>query len=99
MKSLTDADFDTELLSGTWLVMFWASWCGPCLNVDYLTSIELTTPSIKIGRVNIEENPELSTEYSVIVVPTYIVYKKGKSVKRLTGLQTEESLKEALKSS
>lgn len=98
MKSLTDADFDTELKSGTWLVMFWASWCGPCMNIDYLTNLEFAIPSIKIGRVNIEENSELASEYSVIVVPTYILYKKGILIKKLVGLQTEELLQEALKS-
>lgn len=93
MKTLTDANFDAELADSTWLVVFWASWCGPCMDLKHLEEFENTT-NVKVGRVNIEENPDLATIYSVVIVPTYIFFKKGLLLKCLFGLQSCNSLKE-----
>lgn len=98
MKTLTDANFDTELADSTWLVVFWASWCGPCMDLKHLEEFETTTAGVKVGRVNVEESPDLAVANSVIMVPTYIFFKKGLPTKRLFGLQSCSSLKEAIKS-
>lgn len=98
MKSLTDANFDAELADTTWLVVFWATWCGPCYDTKHLDEFELSAPGINVGRVNVEESPDLASNNSIVMVPTYLFFKKGLPVKRLSGLQTCDSLKEAIKS-
>lgn len=98
MKTLTEEVFDKEINESNWLVVFWAAWCGPCVDVKYLEEFELATPGTIVGRVNVEENPDLAANYSVVVVPTYIFFKQGQPVKRLIGLQTKESLQEAVRS-
>ena len=99
MKVLTESIFDVEVnADSTWLVMFWAAWCGPCIETKYLEEFELVTPGTLVGRVNVEENPDLATNYSIVAVPTYVLFKHGQPVKRLIGLQSKESLQEAVRS-
>ena len=98
MKSLNEATFEQETLNTTWLIQFWASWCGPCINIKYLEEFELVAPGVQVGRVNVEENPDLAANYSIVAVPTYVLFKHGQPVKRLIGLQTKESLQEAVRS-
>jgi thioredoxin 1 len=99
MKSLTESTFDTDVTAeSNWLVVFWAAWCGPCIDVKYLEEFEAVTPGTLVGRVNVEENPDLAATYSIVAVPTYVLFKHGQPVKRLIGLQTKESLQEAVRS-
>lgn len=99
MKILTEATFNTEIIANpNWLIMFWASWCGPCIEYQYLEEFESVTPGTFVGRINVEENQDLAAIYSIVVMPTYIFFKQGLPTKRLVGLQTKESLLEAVRS-
>ena len=91
VKSLTEIDFNAEIVNGSWVVMFWASWCGPCIDISYLKEFA-SESGIQIARVNVEENPELAIQYSIAVVPTYIFFKQGQLSMKVCGLQTKESL-------
>ncbi len=94
MKSLNETNFDEEIATDQ-LVVFWATWCGPCVETKYLEEFELST-NIPVGRVNFEENPKLVAQYSVVVVPTYILFRKKEPIKKLIGLQTKETLQEII---
>lgn len=98
MKSLTDANFDAELADSTWLIVFWATWCGPCHDTKHIEEFESAAPDINVGMVNVEESPDLAISNSIVMVPTYLFFKKGQPAKRLSGLQSCSSLKEAVKS-
>ncbi len=99
-QQFTDQNFDQEVLKSDKpvLVDFWAAWCGPCQImgpiVDEL-SLEMKD-KIKIGKLNVDENRETDTNYSVMSIPTLIIFKDGKVMKQLVGVQAKENLKEEL---
>ena len=97
MISVTEKNF-REVIKDTAILVFWATWCGPCFETNHLQELEDLSKVI-IGRVNVEEEPDLSIECSIVMVPTYIFFKKGKIVTRLLGLQTKESLVKMIKDS
>lgn len=96
--SLTELDFKENIEKGTWIVQFWVSWCGPCIDTRELEEFQLVSPGITVGRVNVEENINLGIEYSINVYPTYVLFKKGNPIKWLVGFQTADYLKKMVKS-
>jgi thioredoxin 1 len=92
MKSITESNLENFLNSDA-LVVFWSSWCGPCMDISYLKEI---SSNINIGMVNVGENSELAKKYSIIVMPTYIFFKDKKIVKKIVGLQTKETLQKVI---
>ena len=96
---LTKANFETEALKSTKpvLVDFYADWCGPCKMVSPLVD-ELSEESdaYKVGKVNVDESPELAAKYGVMSIPTLIVLKDGQPLKQLVGVQQASVLIAAL---
>lgn len=74
------------------LVDFWAEWCGPCRvlgpTIDELEK-EFVDSAV-VAKLNITENPEASTKYSVMSIPTIIIYKNGEEVERLVGVRGKQ---------
>ncbi|TAL20288.1 thioredoxin [Patescibacteria group bacterium] len=81
------------------LVDFWAPWCGPCRVqgpvVEELAR-EMNGKKVKIGKMNVDENPETAQRYGVMSIPTLMIFKKGEVVQQLVGVQTKEKLSAAL---
>ena len=91
---LTDNNFETEVLQSRIpvLVDFWAPWCGPCQMVGPVIE-ELATEyqdKIKVGKLNVDENPQTAVKYGVMGIPTVILFKEGKEVARKIGLEGKE---------
>ena len=79
--------------SGTVLVDFYASWCAPCKMLNYtLEEIAEENPNITIGKVNIESNSALASEYDVMALPTLIVFHDGEFHKASSGYAQKESI-------
>lgn len=97
----TDANFEQEVLKSDkpTLVDFWAPWCGPCQLmgpvIDELSE-EMTT--VKIGKVNVDENPATAGAYGIMSIPTIKVFKAGQVVKEFVGAQSKDRLKSELSS-
>ncbi|NBD26807.1 thioredoxin [Paenibacillus glycinis] len=92
---LTKDNFNQSIESGVTLVDFWAPWCGPCKMqlpiVDEL-STELSGTAT-IGKINVDEEPELASQFGVMSIPTLIVFKDGQPVDKMVGLQSKDALK------
>lgn len=105
MIDLTDNNFGNEVFKSDLpvLVDFWAPWCGPCLIAG--PAIEELAKEyggkIKVGKLNVDENPKISQKCGIMAIPTVIVFKGGKEIKRQMGFPGksvyEEMIKEVLK--
>lgn len=97
----TDKNFDDEVLKSDLpvLVDFWAPWCGPCQMMGPIVdALAEEVKDVKIGKLNVDENPDKASEYGIMSVPTLKFFKGGKEIREMTGVQSKDSLKEALKS-
>ena len=83
--------------SQTVLVDFWATWCGPCQMMGPILE-ELATkhPEIKVGKINVDEQPELATQFQIDAIPALMVFKDGKAAAQTVGLQPIENLEQLL---
>ncbi|WP_405490936.1 thioredoxin [Streptomyces sp. NBC_00096] len=96
LKNVTDADFDTEVLSSDKpvLVDFWAAWCGPCRQIA--PSLEAIAAEygdeIEIVKLNIDENPGTAAKYGVMSIPTLNVYQGGEVVKTIVGAKPKAAI-------
>lgn len=98
--TLTDATFEKEVLQSDIpvLVDFWAEWCQPCKMVGPVVA-ELAqeyTGKLKVGKVNVDENPQAPGNYGVMSIPSLILFKGGKPVKTLIGVQPKDVFKKAI---
>jgi len=99
--NVTDADFETQVIKNALpvLVDFWAPWCNPCkIAGPILEEIaEEQKDKLVIAKVNVDENPVSLQKYSVMSIPTVILFKGGVEVGRQTGFSGKEIYEELIK--
>lgn len=99
---VTDAEFDAKILQskGTFLVDFWAEWCGPCKQLSPILDDVAKDfgDKLTIAKVNIDDNPESPQKYGVRGIPTLILFKDGKPVATKVGAMPKSQLVEWLNS-
>lgn len=92
---ITKQNFDEEVLKSDKIVLldFWASWCGPCKMVSpILEEIANENTDIKVGKVNVDEQPELASAFEVMSIPTLVVMKDGKAIKNMVGARPKSAI-------
>ncbi len=99
VMEITDGSFEETIKNGVTLVDFWASWCGPCqMQIPILDKVAKELgDSAKIAKMNVDENRSIPIECQVSTIPTLIVFKDGKVVKRFVGVQQQSVLVSVIK--
>lgn len=98
--TITKDNFEEKVLNSkkTVLIDFWASWCGPCKMLSPIVSeFAKEHDDIDVGKINVDEEAELSLEFSIMSIPTLIVFKDGKAVKKSIGLVSKQEIEELIK--
>ena len=92
-------NFENEVLNSdkTVLFDFWASWCAPCrMVVPIVEEIAGERRDIKVGKINVDEEPELANKFSIMSIPTLVVMKNGKIVQQVSGARPKDAILEML---
>lgn len=93
--AINNENFEKEVMKSDLPVLldFWASWCGPCkMMLPVVDDIAESMTSIKVGKVNVDECPDLAAKYNVMSIPTFVAFKNGAEIGRTVGVQSKEEL-------
>ena len=92
-------NFQNEIMDSekTVLLDFGAPWCAPCrMVVPVIEEIAGERPDIKVGKINVDEQPELASKFSIMSIPTLVVMKNGKIVQQVSGARPKKAILEML---
>ncbi len=95
----THENFDDEVLNSSKpvLVDFWAPWCGPCRQIaPMIDELARENPDVKVGKVNIDDNPRVAEMYGVNSIPTLMVFQNGEVTDSVIGVRPKASLQQLL---
>ena len=96
---INQENYEIEVLNAEEKVLldFWAPWCGPCQMVlPIVEEIAAERSDIKVGKINMDENPQLAKQFKVMSIPTLVVLEQGKVVKRAVGARNKDEILEML---
>ena len=93
--NINNNNFQDEVMHSEKLVLldFWASWCGPCRMVSPIVDeIAAERSDIKVGKINVDEQPELAAQFGVMSIPTLVVMKSGRIVNQAVGARPKAQI-------
>jgi thioredoxin 1 len=100
IQTLTDTNFDDSVIKAARPVVvdFWADWCGPCRRLAP-TIDELATEydgRVVVGKLNVDENPAIQSRFSIMGIPTVLIFKGGEVVEQVVGLADKSAFKKLI---
>lgn len=99
--TVTDKNFDAEVVKAAVpvLVDFWAVWCGPCQMQNPILEevVKEYEGKVKVGKLNVDENPNSAAKYGIMSIPTMIIFNGGNIVKQMIGVQSKDVLTDEFK--
>ena len=97
---ITSENFNKEVMESEIpvLIDFWAEWCTPCKMISKVVEEleEELKGTIKVGKINVDEETKLATKYGIMSIPTFMIFKNGEVVQTKIGMQDKEELKRML---
>ena len=97
--NISTNNFQKEVMNSDKPVLldFWAPWCGPCrMVVPIIEEIAEERSDIKVGKINVDEQPELAGKFGIMTIPTLVVMKNGEIVKQVSGARSNNAILEML---
>ena len=98
--TITDQNFEEEVLRSNLPVVvdFWAPWCAPCRVVGPIIEdlAKEYAGKVKVGKMDVDENPDTSGQFGIMSIPTALFFKNGKPVQSIVGAQSKENYKKAI---
>ena len=95
----TEEAFRKEIATrkGLSLIDFWATWCGPCRMLSpVVDEVAEERTDVKVGKVNVDEQPDLAAQFGVMSIPTLLVFEQGKLVRQAVGARPKAGVLELL---
>lgn len=97
--TITKSNFEETVLKSDKPVLldFWASWCGPCrMQGPIIDQLAASHFNVVFGKVNVDEEPDLASEYGITSIPTLIIFRDGRVIDQVTGVTSKASIERML---
>lgn len=98
--NLTKYSYHNEVMETEKVVVidFWATWCGPCkMMAPVVEEVAKNYPDVKVCKVNVDEEPELSNAFKIVSIPTIVVIKNGEIIDSVVGYRPKEDIEKIIK--